>query len=373
MTRGWHVRVTRSAAVPCTLLVLLAACTPAARTPSGLAAAAGVAPAESNTGPLESGRSYAFGQMLSREQQRNAALQEQLAERGRQIEQLQAQAQQLRQQAEEMRATLDQGATGGGGAAAAAQVARSTAPPEAEPERQGPGRAAAPQAQSEGEAPPQNAEQAEPAVVASLRTALTQEQERRQAVETELERLKEETSTPALADTGDPTAELAAARSQLTELRDALAEEHVERERMADRLRELQQRAAHAPQPEATSDNAELQARVESLRAEKEAAMESFNRSLAASQQRTAELERQLATSQVVAASAVAAAAATGAPAEGETAAIQAENAALRARLDEEHRRTANLAAKLRVATRVTDLIFKMQAQQAQAQPPPAR
>ncbi len=106
--------------------------------------------------------------------------------------------------------------------------------------------------------------------------------------------------------------------------------------------------------------------------------MESFNRSLAASQQRTADLERQLAASQAAAAAAAAGAAANpapgqpvpvAAPSEGETASVRAENSALRARLDEEHRRTEELAAKLRVATRVTDLIFKMQAQQAQAQP----
>ncbi len=158
---------------------------------------------------------------------------------------------------------------------------------------------------------------------------------------------------------------LAAAKSQITELRDALAAERVQRERMADELRALQQQAAHAPPPEpaeTTAENAELQARLESLRAEKASITESFNRSLAASQQRTAELERQLAASQAAAT----AGAATG---DADAASVRADNQALRARLNEEHRRTEELAAKLRVATRVTDLIFKMQAQQVQARP----
>ena len=143
---------------------------------------------------------------------------------------------------------------------------------------------------------------------------------------------------------------------------------------MADELRALQQRNERAAAPEVTTENADLQSRIEGLRAEKDAIMESFNRSLAASQQRTAELERQLAATQAAAAGAAASAATAGAPAaaappESETASMRAENTALRARLDEEHRRTEGLAAKLRVATRITDLIFKMQAQQAQAQP----
>ena len=384
MTRGWHVWVTRSATVPCTLLTLLAACTPTARAPSG-AVAAGGAHLDSATGPLESGRSYAFGQMLAREQERNAALQQQLEERGRQIEQLQAEVQQLHQQEGELRAALEQGAAGGTVAAApppapqpapteGAEVSAPPAeavgtPPAAKEEQE----AAADGAQHDADAASPTEEQGEPAAVASLRAALVQEQGRRQAVETELERLKEETSTPALAEPGDPAAELAATRAEVGELRDALAAERVERERMADDLRILEQRAAHAPevdttqQAETTPEDAELRSRLEALNAEKDAIVESFNRNLAASQQHTKELEEQLAASQ--AALAVAAEPGGTAAPDSDAGSKGAENAALRARLDEEHRRTEELAAKLRVATRVTDLIFKMQAQQAQDQP----
>ena len=384
--RGWHVWVvTRAAVVPCALLTLLAACTPTARAPSS--AAAGAAGVGSATGPFENGRSYAFGQMLAREQERNAALQQQLEERGRQIEQLQAEVQQLHQQEGELRAALERGDDGVAAAAqpapppAPAEAAADSTPPaptEAAPDSPPPAEpaeqeAAAGRAQPEEEAASPPEEPGESVTVASLRAALVQEQGRRQAVETELERLKEETSTPALAEPGDPATELVATRAEVGELRDALAAERVERERMADDLRVLQQRAPQAAEGEApqqaetTPEDAELRARIEALNAEKDAIVESFNQNLAASEQHTKELEEQLAAAQAATAATAEPAGAT-AP-DGEAGAARDENAALRARLDEEHRRTEDLAAKLRVATRVTDLIFKMQAQQAQAQP----
>ena len=320
--------------------------------------------------------------MLAHEQERNAALQQQLEERGRQIEQLQAEVQQLHQQEGELRAALAQGAASGAVAAAAQPVPEPTAEPapveaadvvapQAEKEEQQEATAGSAPSNQEAIAPTE--EQGEPVAVASLRAALVQEQSRRQAVETELERLKEETSTPALAEPGDPTVELAATRAQVSELRDALAAERVERERMADDLRILQQRAAAAPegdatqQAEATPEDADLRARIEALNAEKDAIVESFNRNLAASQQHTKELEEQLAAAQAATAATAEPTSATAA--EDEAGTVRDENAALRTRLDEEHQRTEDLAAKLRVATRVTDLIFKMQAQQAQDQP----
>lgn len=366
MARGWHVWVMRSTtAVACTLLAALAACTPAARVASAPGSDAGVAPIDPGAGPLEGGRSYAFGQLLAREQERNVALQQQLEERGQQIEQLQAEVQQLREQAAEWRTTAERdaphiaaapavdvqepGSDEGGGA-----TNGEAPPPAAAP--------AAVQAEAEHDAPSQTEAQGEPAVIASLRTALTQEQQRREAVETQLQRLKEETSTPPLADPGDPAVELATAKSEIVDLRDALAAERMQRERLADELRVLQEQAAHAPQTDDSPQNAELEARIDRLRAEKEAITENFNRNLAASQQRTAELERQLAAAQAAAASGAASD-------DSNPTSVRADNQALRARLDEEHRRTEELAAKLRVATRVTDLIFKMQAQQALARP----
>ncbi len=365
MARGWHVWVSRfTTVVACTLLMLLAACTPVARAPSS-GSGTNVAPVDSGIGPLESGRSYAFGQMLAREQERNVALQQQLDERGQQIDQLQAEVQQLRQQAAEWRAAADREASPA--AAALAVDTQEARPAEGGADKQGEGAPPAPapaavQAEAPGDAPAPPEAQGGLAVIASLRVALTQEQQRREAAETQLERLKEETSTPPLAAPGDPAVELATAKSEIVDLRDALAAERAQRERLADELRALQEQPARAPQTEDSPENAELEARIDRLRAEKDAVTENFNRSLAASQQRTAELERQLAAAQ-------AAAAADTASDDSDGKSVRADNQALRARLDEEHRRTEELAAKLRVATRVTDLIFKMQAQQAQAPP----
>jgi hypothetical protein len=191
------------------------------------------------------------------------------------------------------------------------------------------------------------------AVVAALHAEVAQEQHRREAAETQLARLKEETSTSPLPQADGAPAALVAAKQEVVDLRRDLDEERATRERLAEALRALQEHSANHDS-HADGANAELRARLEKLEAEKQALVDSFNRSLAASQQRTAELEQQLQ-----------AAAGRGA-ATGEVATVQAENAALRTRLDEEHRRTEALAAKLQLATRVTDLIFKMQAQQAQ-------
>jgi len=384
MERGWNVWVAQAVAVPCTLL-MLSACTSTARSPSGAATVGGAA---IGTGPLDSGRSYGFSQMLARAQERNAELEQQLEERGRQIDQLQNEVQQLRQQEGELRAALGE-AGAGGGAAAPTAAGVAAAEPEARAEPQ-PTQETAPPTTA---APPQEAssgseDQGDPAAVASLRAALVQEQTRREAVESELERLKEETSTPALADPNEGPTDLVTAKEQITELRNQLTEERIQRERMADDLRVLQERAEYpappaappeetaAAAPDLAPQDPDLQSRIDALRAEKDAIMESFNRSLAASQRRTADLEQQLAASQAAAAAAAAGATAppgepgvAATPSDSEAASIRAENSALRARLDEEHRRTEDLAAKLRVATRVTDLIFKMQAQQAQAQP----
>jgi hypothetical protein len=209
---------------------------------------------------------------------------------------------------------------------------------------------------------------------------LSEEQERRQAAETQLERLKEETSTPAYGDPytpayGDPhgdssplAVDFAAAKQEIVELRHVLDDEREARARLTNDLIALQLRVDREASAGAdgTGDNPELQ----KLQAERQAAIDTLTRNLAASQQRTAELEAELAAARATASAATTADASAAVPDSGMTS-IQAENAALRTRLDEEHRRTEELASKLKLATRVTDLIFKMQAQQAG--PPPAR
>jgi len=102
---------------------------------------------------------------------------------------------------------------------------------------------------------------------------------------------------------------------------------------------------------------------IETLQREKDLLVDAFNRSLAESQRRSAELEQVLAVARSASGSDDAGTAGAG---------LRIENETLRQRLDEERRRTDELAAKLRAATRVADLIFKMQAQEEAAPRAPA-
>jgi len=321
---------------------------------------------EGLSSPLVSGRYYALGQGLAREQQRSANLEVQLDQRSREIEQLRADVEQLRQRETELRASLDRAVAAAGDAAAARG---GTAVATSGQKRGGSnGAASAPEGVPRtGEAADDTgaAERAaQAAMVASLRTQLSHEQGRRQSAEDALARLKEETSVPPFGPTGN-AADLAATQQEVVDLRKALADERAARARMANEFHALQQRAAedatHAQEP--ATDSAELRVRLQDLQAEKDQLVENFNRSLGESRKRAWELEQQLATARV------AAAALPPDAGDGNVSAIREENTALRQRLDEEHQRTEELAAKLKLATRVTDLIFKMQAQQAQAAP----
>ena len=199
-------------------------------------------------------------------------------------------------------------------------------------------------------------------MAASLREALSQEHERREAAETQLARLKEETSAPPYGHDMVSAADFAAAKQEIVELRRRLDDERAGREHLAEELRALQQRAAldAAPAADPPPDDG-AHSRVQQLQAERDAAMDNLKQSLDASQHRVAELETQLTAARAGTAAATSAAP----PADGEVASMRAENASLRAQLDEEHQQTEALTRKLKVASRVTDLIFKMQAQQA--------
>jgi len=194
---------------------------------------------------------------------------------------------------------------------------------------------------------PQTAVAADDGEAERLRAALADEQERRQAVETQLARLREETTSPPL-----PAAatDIAALQQEVSTLRQQLADERAAREELGRQLaasQRKQERQERGGMEEAPPE--ELRARVRALEDERTAIVASFNRNLAASDQRIAELDARLATAERTA---------------GNAAALQQDNADLRARLDEERRRTDALAAKLRVAERITDLIFKIQTQQ---------
>jgi len=347
------VRQTYCAAFCGALSLVIVACGPPAALPAP-ASLTDAAASEGLSSPLVGGRYYALGQVLAREQQRSAALEAQLEERTHEIEQLRADVEQMRQRETELHADLDralanagQGSAGTASAGAGAPQPAAAPPPAREPDA---GSRAA-EANNDDGGTAERAAQV--ALVASLRTQLSQEEQRRQSAEEALARLKEETSVPPFGPSDNPE-QLAATQQEVADLRKALADERAARARMATEFHALQQRDgadANRP-PETTAESDELRGRLQSLQAEKDALVENFNRSLGESQKRVWELEQQLATARV-------AAAALPADAAGDNVtAIREENTALRERLDEEHHRTEELAAKLKLATRVTDLIF---------------
>jgi predicted RNase H-like nuclease (RuvC/YqgF family) len=332
------------------LVSILAACGPPAATvrpPTESTQAESAAPSTETIG----GHEYVPAQALAREHDLSAALQQLVEERTRDVQRLRAEVEQLRQQEADLRAALDRALAAGKTGAAASAGAENAAAEGSAATQEEKGREAAAAEQA-----PQESERQHAAMIARLQKALTQEQQRREQVETELSRLKQETSSPPYGEGHAGEAELRAAKQQVTELRTALDQERAARERLAEEFRALQQRAeAESAGTHADAENAELRVQLKQLEDEKQSIAQSFTRSLAESQQHAAELEEQLAKAR----------AGEGADAGSDSnlTEIRAENAALRARLDEEHRRTEELAGKLKVAMRVTDLIFKMRAQ----------
>jgi septal ring factor EnvC (AmiA/AmiB activator) len=423
------MRMLRRVVLPCPLL-LIAACTPVAHAP-GVSADVSARGEDAFSGSGAQGRYFALGQALAREQERSAALQQQLEQRQTELESVRGHVEAPVRRESELPVPPDMAGSRGGSTVAAgadqhagpeldgAEIAARTraleaqaaevaslraalseeqqkreqteaqlARMKAEPDPDGAEIAARTRAQEAqaaevaslraalseeqqkreqtetqlarltAEPDPDSAARAriqeeQTAEMASLRTALAQEQHKREQTELQLARLKEETSLPAY---GSPVdADLAAAKQEIADLRTALAEERVNRDRLAAQFEALQQQAAEAPASAgATSKINELNDRLRHLEAEKQQLADSFKHGLAESQQRSADLEQQLAAART--------ASAGDGRADG-VASIRAENSALRTRLDEEHRRTEELAAKLQVATRVSDLIFKMQTQ----------
>ena len=194
----------------------------------------------------------------------------------------------------------------------------------------------------------------------ALRQALTEEQQRRTSAETELERLKAETSAPGY-EAPPPANQISQedflqVKQEAVELRRALTDERAARERLAQDLQALQARTMETNPPVVADADSNLQAQLAKLQAEKNAAVDSFNRKLAESQQHVSELEHELSSYQTTGATA-------GDSSNPDLVKLRADNAALADRVEQEHQRTEQLAAKLKMASRITDLIFKMQAQ----------
>ncbi len=194
----------------------------------------------------------------------------------------------------------------------------------------------------------------------SLQAELEQERTRRLAVEQELARFKAETASPLGVGHQVPESELYAVKEELVELRRTLEVERQTHQRLANGVAAIAQ-----PAPAPSTSDMEWEARVQGLQQEKDKIVRELNQSLAASQARTKELEAGMAAKGDPAATA----------ALSDVATAHAENTELRQRLDAEKRRTEDLEAKLQVANRLADLIFRMEQQQkkvAKPKPKPA-
>jgi hypothetical protein len=267
-----------------------------------------------------------------------AALRQQLAARDREIVQLRSQVEEAQARENDMRASLEEATRKLGGDAADASRGRFGSA------------AVSAQGTDAGDRPD--------VVLAALRAALSQEQERREIVENQLNRLKEETSATYIGPRV-PEADYLAIKQELVLLRQSLEDERAARERLASATPPTKDGAAVDPAVQAAvAESADLRVRLRNLQEERDSIVAALNNNLMTSQRRVTELEQQLGAARAATTQAEAAAAANG---------MSAENTTLRTLLDEERRRTQALTAKLKLAARVNDLIFKLQAQQAEA------
>lgn len=182
--------------------------------------------------------------------------------------------------------------------------------------------------------------------VAGLKVELTDERTRRSDAEDQLAKLREETSAGPF-ETASATA-LQEARGEIDQLKNQLANEKRERDDLEKRFAELTVKLEQQPAPAADdAPNAEIVA----LQADQARLMTGIQQDLEASRQREQELRDTITTLQSSDTSGVPVARVKD---------LESENQALQASLDAEHDRNVELAAKLEVATRVADLIFKM-------------
>jgi len=190
--------------------------------------------------------------------------------------------------------------------------------------------------------------------IASLRAELKAERELRQRAESELDRLRQETAAGPF-ESGSEHA-LQMTRGRIAELERELGSERRAREELTRKYEASRKRSPDAPSPEMTA----LRAEVETMRHAHQEALAGLERDLAASRSHERELLDALATAEK----------GRDGPSLEVFAGLRAENAALRSRLDAEHQENRTLSAKLKMATRVADLIFKMRAGQEQVSAP---
>ncbi|MFN8643680.1 MAG: hypothetical protein U0802_19220 [Candidatus Binatia bacterium] len=186
--------------------------------------------------------------------------------------------------------------------------------------------------------------------IASLEGRLQSEVQRRQQVEHEMSRLLEETSSGPYERSGNVVEahlreQLASAQKEIGDLRATLATERRERGDLERRFATLQAQLERSGRTEGDSEE------VAALKERQRRVLASIQQDLAASQEREVQLRNALEQSE----------GSDGVSLADSVTNLRAENAALQRRLDDEHRQNGALSAKLKLAGRVTDLIFKMQ------------
>lgn len=197
--------------------------------------------------------------------------------------------------------------------------------------------------------------------IAKLEQQLATELKRRREVEAEMNRLLQETSAGPF-ERADNVVEahlreqLDRAQREIADLRSTIRSERRERDEFERRYAALQaQMQAQAAAPPAAASGASHE-ELEALKERQRRVLASIRQDLESSQQRERELRESLEQSQSTDGVALADAVTT----------LRSQNSALQLRLDDEHRRNRDLSAKLQLATRVTDLIFRMQTAGAQ-------
>jgi chromosome segregation ATPase len=188
--------------------------------------------------------------------------------------------------------------------------------------------------------------------ISTLEARLDSEVQRRKQVESEMARLLEETSAGPYEKSGNVVdqhlrEQLAGAQREITDLRTTLTSERRERSDLEKRFASLQTQLERSGAATGGNDSEEIAA----LKERQRRVVASIQQDLLASQQREIELRASLEHSE----------GSEGVSLADSVTSLRAENAALQRRLDQEHQQNRELSSKLKLAGRVTDLIFKMQ------------
>jgi DNA repair exonuclease SbcCD ATPase subunit len=188
-------------------------------------------------------------------------------------------------------------------------------------------------------------------LIATLRQKLIDEREQRVRLERQLERLQSEAAEMSAGPFENKLqSDLTDARKQVEDLKQALSAERQARQDLAQHFEQLQLELERVRQEHPAAAAAAPSEEIAALEARQKRVLASIERDLLLSRQRESEMRAALEASQGPDAAPLAAAVSN----------LRSENEALQTRLDDEHRHNLELSAKLNLAARVTDLIFKM-------------